>query len=218
MKKTFLVFALGIHILTSFNLVKIEASEKKEHDGSMLIQSLRKGGYLLYFRHGETIGQDQPNVDYHDCNTQKNLTLFGNEQAERIGELFERNGIPTNYPVLASPYCRARQTAENAFGKQKVAVVPFLSNIEYLRSDKITKQEEKAILQKINELFEKPIRQGTNTIIVGHTFSPNKVLGEILYMGVVVIKPNGIGGGYDIVKKLSYDELIRQSRNERLYA
>lgn len=207
MKKAFYAFMISIFVLTTFNLNKIEATEKADTYRSSLIQELQKGGYLLYFRHGETIGQDQPHVEFNDCKTQKDLTFTGKEQARWIGQFFSQHRIPTNFPILVSPYCRTRETAEIAFGKQNVEVVPFLSNIEYLRSAKIMKQEEDVIIEKLNELFEKPIHQGTNKIIIGHTFSPNKVLGEIPYMGVVIIKPNGVGRGYKVVNKISFDEL-----------
>lgn len=209
MKKSFYAFLISIFVLTTFNLHKIEATEKVDTYGSSLIKALQEGGYLLYFRHGETIGQDQSHVDFNDCKTQKNLTITGKEQARWIGVFFSQHKIPTNPPILVSPYCRTRETAEIAFGKQNIKVVPFLANIEYLRSEKITQQEEQDIIEKLNKIFEIPVHQGTNKIIIGHTFSPDKVLGEIPYMGMVIIKPNGVGRGYKIVKKLSIDELIK---------
>ena len=43
-----------------------------------LLHSLRKGGYILYARHGEaTVGSDLSNLNFQDCSTQRNLSEYG---------------------------------------------------------------------------------------------------------------------------------------------
>lgn len=47
-----------------------------------IVDLLRKGGYILYAKHGEaTIGKDQAQIDIHDCATQRNLSDYGLGQA-----------------------------------------------------------------------------------------------------------------------------------------
>ncbi|MFC5649074.1 histidine phosphatase family protein [Paenibacillus solisilvae] len=175
-------------------------------DDQSIAGELQRGGYLLYMRHGEAAGQDQPGVDFEDCSKQRNLTLLGSVQAGLIGERLRKLQIPVQTPVLASPYCRTRETAELAFGKPNVEVMPHLAQINVLSSDERTNEEERIILKKLAELFEIPVPQGSNLVIVGHTFPAGKGLGEIPFMGTVVIKPNGAGKGYEIIRRIRLDE------------
>jgi len=87
-----------------------------------LLAELREGGYVIFFRHAATdlSTPDAEEPDLRDCSTQRNLTPEGRRQAREIGEAFRRLDIPAG-PVLASPYCRARQTALLAFGRVKTA-------------------------------------------------------------------------------------------------
>ena len=207
MKKTRYMFVICLFVLLAFGLVSTKAERQINLDPASIVKELQKGGYLLYMRHGEaTIGQDQPHLNFTDCSTQRNLTVTGQMQAQSIGEIFRGLQIPVQFPVLASPYCRTRETAELAFGKQNVAVVPFLVNIDYLHRDKITGEEEQNILDKLTTIFETPLSQGSNRIIIGHSFPPGKGMGEVPYMGTVLIKPNGAGKGYEIVRRISFDE------------
>ena len=96
-------------------------------DPASIVKELQKGGYLLYIRHGEaTKGQDQPNLNFADCGTQRNLSVTGQMQASPSEKYFAGCRFHVQFPVLASPYCRTRETAELAFGKQNVAIVPSL--------------------------------------------------------------------------------------------
>src|SRR5476649_2809521 len=53
-----------------------------------LLQELRKGGYILYFRHGYTdfSKNDEAMTTYEDCASQRNLTDPGRSQARAIGK------------------------------------------------------------------------------------------------------------------------------------
>ncbi|HEY1439122.1 MAG TPA: histidine phosphatase family protein, partial [Casimicrobiaceae bacterium] len=90
--------------------------------GAALLQTLRSGGLILYFRHTSTdFGQnDDAMSGYEDCARQRNLTDGGRDEARRIGGAIKRLNIPIG-DVLASPFCRTRETAQLIFGRATVA-------------------------------------------------------------------------------------------------
>lgn len=90
----------------------------REPAPSTLLSELRKGGYILYFRHAATdFSQSDSNMkSYEDCSTQRNLTDTGRAQARRVGDAIKHLTIPVG-PVLASPFCRTVETAQIAFGR-----------------------------------------------------------------------------------------------------
>ena len=90
--------------------------------GATLLSALRAGGYVLYFRHTATdFGQnDEKMTGFEDCANQRNLTDGGRADARAIGAAIRSLGIPIG-DVLASPFCRTRETAELIFGRFTVA-------------------------------------------------------------------------------------------------
>ena len=96
-------------------------------DGSLL-NSLRKGGFIFYARHGEaTVGEDLSYFNFQDCLTQRNLSENGRWQAIYYGEILRYLQIPIQFLVSASPFCRTIETAQLAFGSGNVQVNPFRS-------------------------------------------------------------------------------------------
>jgi len=83
-----------------------------------LLQELRKGGYILYFRHTATdfSKNDDAMTSFEDCASQRNLTEPGRAQARAIGESIRALGIPVG-EVIASPYCRTMETGMLIFGR-----------------------------------------------------------------------------------------------------
>jgi virginiamycin B lyase len=83
---------------------------------------LQRGGLVLVLRHAATdfSKPDQDPVDLADCTTQRNLSAQGRADARAIGRGVRRLelGIGT---VLASPFCRTRETAKLAFGRSAVS-------------------------------------------------------------------------------------------------
>ncbi len=81
-------------------------------EGKALVEALRQGGYVLYLRHASTdFGQnDEAMTDYANCAQQRNLTDAGRAEARAIGAAIKELRIPVG-PVLASPYCRTRESA-----------------------------------------------------------------------------------------------------------
>ena len=83
-----------------------------------LLQALRQGGYILYFRHTATdfSNSDEAMTSFEDCASQRNLTGPGRAQARAIGEAIRALAIPVD-KVWASPYCRTLETGMLIFGR-----------------------------------------------------------------------------------------------------
>ena len=139
-----------------------------------LVNLLRKGGYVIYVRHTKTdFSQKDTTSNYDDCTHQRNLTDAGREQAKGIGVAFKALGIPVGR-VVASPYCRTRETAQLAFGK-------------YERADhyETAKSMTKDLLSAIPA-------DGPNTVIVAHGFIMRDIAHVILEEGdAYIFKPTG---------------------------
>ncbi|UCZ54674.1 histidine phosphatase family protein [Bacillus shivajii] len=168
---------------------------------------LQEGGYVLYARHAEaTVGQDQQQMVFQDCETQRNLSDEGRRQAETYGETLRALDIPINYPVITSPFCRNIDTASLAFGDENYEVNPFLFDL-YLLSYNPSPQEQQRILNTFRSMLETPPPEGTNTLIIGHSFPPGVAFGPIPDMGTVMVKPHGQGQGFDVVANISFENL-----------
>ncbi|HBN86188.1 MAG TPA: histidine phosphatase family protein [Clostridiales bacterium] len=168
---------------------------------------LTDGGYILYSRHGEAnIGNDLSNINFNDCNTQRNLSEKGRMEAIEYGERLRALQIPINYPVIASPFCRTIESAALAFGRQNVIVDPFWYDV-YRLSDNLSSYEQNTILNNMKSKFEAIPPKGTNTIIIAHGLPNGISLGAIDNMGTVIIRPLGVGNGYEVVKKLQLKDI-----------
>ncbi len=84
-------------------------------------QALRKGGVVLFLRHATTtpgVG-DPPGFTLEQCNTQRNLSAQGIEQAKTLGLWFKQQKLKPS-AVKTSAWCRCKDTATLAFGKHQV--------------------------------------------------------------------------------------------------
>jgi phosphohistidine phosphatase SixA len=88
-------------------------------DEAALWSLLRAGGQVVLVRHAVTdpgVG-DPPGFRLDDCGTQRNLSEVGRREAQRLGESLRAHGV-TVAEVLTSPWCRCRETARLAFGRE----------------------------------------------------------------------------------------------------
>jgi broad specificity phosphatase PhoE len=135
-------------------------------DAGELMSRLRSGGLVVVFRHAATdpSDEDDPDVDLDDCTTQRNLTGEGRADARRIGAAFRELSIPAG-AVWASPYCRARDTAELAFGRAQV-----VDGLERLYPTL-----DEAADRRLNRLIreEAPAPGGPNLVIAAHGVYPS---------------------------------------------
>lgn len=88
---------------------------------------LKEPGAIILFRHAHAPGTGDPaGFRLGDCSTQRNLDERGRAEARAIGEAFRARGIAVGR-VLSSQWCRARETAELAFGPDVVEEPAFNS-------------------------------------------------------------------------------------------
>jgi Histidine phosphatase superfamily (branch 1) len=166
--------------------------------GTALLQALKSGGLILYFRHTSTdFGQnDDAMSGYEDCARQRNLTDRGRDEARRIGDAIKRLGIPIG-DVLASPFCRTRETAQLIFGRATVA--PAVRGGP-ARPDSDDRYAE------LRKLLSTPPRAGTNLAIASHG-NPFHAVADPAYLSegeVAVIRPLG-AQGFRIVARIPRD-------------
>ena len=190
-------------LLAAFSSVVLSAPSgvpDQEHalSGESLAAALKRGGYVIYFRHADTgPAYLEQGVDLKRCETQRNLNDNGREEAKLIGAQFRKLNIPVG-EVLASEFCRCRETADLAFGRHKLE--PLLTGVS--RSVEAAPRRERAIAALKKMLAATP-PPGTNTVLVSHGF--NLWDAEGFHLGTqgeaAIYKPDG-QGGYALVARL----------------
>jgi len=174
------------------------AAEHLPLDGRALGDALRRGGYVLYFLHASTdFGQnDDAMASFDDCAQQRNLTDKGRAEARDIGAAMARAHVKVD-AVLASPYCRTRETARLIFGRETVenAVRGGPASNEGGRYD------------GLKALLSKPVARGTNVAIVSHGNPFRAVAPATGYLAegeAAVVEPLG-DKGFRIVGRIPRD-------------
>ena len=81
-------------------------------DNTTLWDSLRSGQAIAMMRHAIAPGTSDPaEFRLNDCNTQRNLSDQGREQAKRIGNRFREHAI-SSAKIYSSQWCRCLNTAK----------------------------------------------------------------------------------------------------------
>jgi phosphohistidine phosphatase SixA len=111
------------------------------------------------FRHAATDTGTDTTDDLSDCSRQRNLNAEGRRQSREIGRAFERLGIPVGR-VLASPFCRTRDTARLAFGRVRPSRA--LLSVEFFATPREGRRK------GLRRLLEAEPPGGTNTVLVSH--------------------------------------------------
>ena len=151
-----------------FGGYKYKITYKKE-----LAESIKKGSYILWFRHAER--EKWIDVTKYDS-LETNLNLKGEDnffkkavclsergllQARAIGLLIKHHKIPM-HKVISSPSCRARQTAELSFGGYDEIKYIFLHKGPYYETEK----ERLRTLKEI--ILSYDFKENSNLILSGH--------------------------------------------------
>jgi broad specificity phosphatase PhoE len=127
-----------------------------------VVDRLGGGGYVVFLRHAATdhSQQDRLGAPLTDCSGQRNLNDAGRAQARSIGESWQALELPLG-DVLASGYCRTRETAELAFGR--ATIVPTLTGIPAEMAGTYTGR-----VRALRRMLGAKPPRGKNTVIVGH--------------------------------------------------
>ncbi|MBL0933716.1 MAG: histidine phosphatase family protein [Rhizobiaceae bacterium] len=156
---------------------------------------LRNGGQVVLLNHANAPGSGEPAAfDIEACRTQRNLSEQGRQQARRIGALFAARAAPVQ-EVIASRYCRTKETAELAFGASLVETADWLDPVEP------ETPEAEARRDKLRETIESYTGSGI-LVLVTHGDFIQAVLGARSREGeavVVNINENGLHAAARIV-------------------
>ncbi len=136
-----------------------------------VLGELRRGGYVIYFRHGPTdqAGASDEAADLAKCETQRNLSAEGREQATQVGKAFKALKIPVD-TVLAGPLCRTKDTARLAFGKFAVD-----NDLNYAIG--VDADETKRLALSLRRMLSTPPVKGTNAVVISHTANLREAAG-----------------------------------------
>lgn len=165
-------------------------------EGNALVEALRRGGYVLYLRHAATdFGQnDEAMTDYANCAQQRNLTDGGRDDARAIGVAIKRLRIPVG-PILASPFCRTRESAVLVFG------APTVSNA--VRGGPGTDADGQRYAE-LRKLLSTQVARGSNLAIASHG-NPFRAVAGTPYLQegeMAVIEPRG-NGEFRVVARIT---------------
>jgi phosphohistidine phosphatase SixA len=170
--------------------------------GAALRGELRRGGYILYFRHfhtDHTRWHEDPIKPKHaemtvkdfreSCDQQRSLTPFGRRRAEDVGAFLKKQGIPIG-KVYSSPYCRVVESATLLAGRQ-----PDDTPYELVhRGGNLTYE---MMAKNVRPYLGTIPAPGTNTILVAHRPQMDDI--RFIEEGeAFVLKPLG-GGKFDLV-------------------
>jgi len=130
----------------------------------LLLEQIRAGGHVIYFRHAQTEKDyaDQVTANPRDGSTQRVLSETGWHQAKAIGQAFRDLNIPVG-TVYSSEYFRAWQTADLAFGRYEKQ-----SDLNFLPHEDYTAEQVEEMKRRIMPFLTATPEAEKNTVIVGH--------------------------------------------------
>ena len=129
-----------------------------------LVTGMKKGGYVIVFRHGAT-NADQADTDpFHldNIGAQRVLSDKGRDVAKRVGDSFRTLGIPLG-KVYSSQFNRATETAQLVSGKSPTTTV------DLTEGGLVVSPNENARRAKALKALAIVVPEaGSNTLIVTH--------------------------------------------------
>src|SRR5712691_11821792 len=169
----------------------------RELPSAELLAELRKGGYILYFRHAATdfSQNDERMKSYEDCAGQRNLIDKGRADARAVGAAIRELRISVER-VLASPFCRTVETAQLIFGRAE--------KMQEVRGGPSAPAdaERYAALRRI---LATPVHAGANLAVVSHGNPFYSIAGPpYLAEGeAAVIRP--LGADFQVIARIRVD-------------
>jgi broad specificity phosphatase PhoE len=158
---------------------------------------LKQPGHVVFMRHSEAPGYaDPPGFTLEDCATQRNLVDSGREHARRTGDALRRNGV-TFARVLTSPWCRCKETALLAVGRDAEVFAP-LSNL-------VGRQQHAAEQVAALKAYMAGLDRHTRALLVTHGIVINALTGVSPASGEMVIVRLDEGGNAVVAGRLRVD-------------
>jgi broad specificity phosphatase PhoE len=162
--------------------------------GDALIRELRRGGYVLYLRHG-TVNPGSTDTRgtgewWKNCATTQRLAPQSFPQAQAVGQALARQRILMD-EVLTSEFCRAYDTAV-LLGNQAPKQTAALNAFTAFESQKKSLSD---LASGIQQLLSTPVAlAGRNRLLVGHTLPATIVHPVLSTLGdgqTAIFRPEG---------------------------
>ena len=187
--------------------------------GKELLNTLKAGGHILFFRHFDTtkIGvnldtrsPEHPNLtlkDFSDCDWQKPVTSLGLLRAKHVGNAIRKLGVPVG-KVYSSPYCRCVESVRMFNLDQKHE---FMEGLVF-RSKHYAREESERFTHSMLQVVPAAEK---NTIIMGHRPAMD-IAGEIEEGEAFVFRPSK-DKGYTLIGKIKSHEWFEAAEISTFY-
>ena len=178
-----------------------------------MITALRRGGYNIYFRHAATDWSQNDHVaaegDWTSCDParMRQLSAEGRAVAQRIGAAIRRLDIPVGR-VLASEYCRTRQTAQ----LMNLGPVKTTRMIMNMRVAELVGGPN-GVINRARRVLATPPPAGTNTVLVAHGNLMLAATGAYGGEAVAGIFLPQADGGVELVTQFASEDWERLATN-----
>lgn len=162
-----------------------------------LATRLQEGGLVIFFRHGVTRPDNESISRIAGCEDERNLTDAGRAAMAEVHEAIDRIG-PEVSEVLASPFCRAFETARIAFGDEEVTEV---------LASRIDDERSAARLEETRRLLSTSPEAGTVRVLVAHYSNLRDALGVTISEGeAAIFEPHGDGNEPTLIARVPQDQ------------
>ena len=157
-----------------------------------LLDAMREGGHILLIRHAVTVPGtgDPPGFTLGRCETQRNLSEQGRDQARLLGERLRAAAVPIDQ-VRSSAWCRCEETARLAFGDVVEIWAP-LNSFFAGQGDRVAQTRE-----ALAALTEPP--RGGNWVWVTHQVNISALTNTFAAMGEVIVTRPSADGKLEVV-------------------
>jgi hypothetical protein len=179
-----------------------------------LVNDLRKGGYVIFFRHAST-DWSQHDTDYSNFDNrdgQRNLSDAGKADAGTIGKAFQDLEVPVD-SIFVSPMWRCRDTAQLAFGRYEIRMALF-GKVPVAADGSTKPAEDRAQYraERIQMLSKAPLK-GMNRVLVGQQDPMLPIISglhrdELREGDALVIQPMG-GDKFKVVAQVTVADWTR---------
>lgn len=144
-------------------------------------QALRDGKAVALMRHALAPGVGDPsNFEPGNCNTQRNLSQEGREQAGRIGAMLRSNGI-MDARVISSEWCRCEETAK-LLGVGEVSASAMLNS--FFQDRRTAAEQTDQLLESVQEWIRK---ENGPMVLVTHQVNISAFTNEFTSSGETLI-------------------------------
>ena len=197
---SFIAFLL-VNVKTSVQFVTdtdihVSLNQAQAVEQDIWAQMRENTGYVVLLRHAKTVSGtgDPRGFELDDCDTQRNLSEAGREQAKQIGREFRDRHIPV-IQVLSSQYCRCLDTA-SLLDLGTVKPSPMLNSIfedrttatqqvEQTRQRILNHQNNKGVIVMVShyanivEISSTPPQEGEIVVVRADPQGDLEVIGQI---------------------------------------